>query len=61
MFTRLHNDMDTSKGHAHYRYGICNDTWHNRKTCPNRQHMYKNLLGHVMIYYDIFVKHIKLI
>ena len=24
------------------------------KTCSNLQHMYNNLLGHVMIYYNIF-------
>jgi hypothetical protein len=54
MFTRLHNDMDTGKGYAHYRYGICNDTWHNKKTCPNRQRMYNKILGHVVIYYHIF-------
>jgi hypothetical protein len=49
--------MDTWEGYAYYRCGICNDTLHNRKTCPNRQRMYNNLLGYV----TIFFKHIRLI
>jgi hypothetical protein len=48
------NEMDAREGYAHYRYDICNDTGHNRKSCSNWQHMYNNLLSHVMIYYDIF-------
>jgi hypothetical protein len=50
----LHNEMNAREGHAHYRCGICNDTGHNRKIYPNRQRMYNNLLGHVMIYHDMF-------
>jgi hypothetical protein len=54
MSTHLHNEMDAREGHAHYRYGICNDTGYNKKTCHNRQRIYNNLLDYVMIYYDIF-------
>jgi len=55
MSTYFHNEMDAKEGHTHYRCGIYNDTRHNRKTYPNRQRMYNNLLGYVMIYYDIFL------
>ena len=54
MSTYFHNEMDAKEGHTHYRCGIYNDTRHNRKTYPNRQRMYNNLLGYVMIYYDFF-------
>jgi len=52
--TYLHNEMNVREGHADYRCRICNDIGHNRKIYPNRQRMYNNLLGHVMIYYDMF-------
>ena len=40
MSTRLYNKMNEREGYAHYRYGVCNDTSHNRKICHNQQRMY---------------------
>jgi len=53
--TCLHNKMDAREGYVHYRCDICNDIGHNRKIYPNRQRMYNNFLGYVMIHYDIFL------
>jgi hypothetical protein len=44
MSTHLHNEMDAREGHTHYRYGICNDICHNKKTCSNQQSMYDNTI-----------------
>jgi len=54
MSTCLHNEMNAREDHTYYRYEICNDIEHNRKIYPNWQCMHNNLLGHVMVYYDMF-------
>lgn len=55
MSTRLNNEMDAREGHAYYKCGICNDTSHNRKTCPNLTYVWqynymKNMLGYIIIF-----------
>ena len=53
--TCLYNEMNARECYAYYRCDIYNDIVHNRKICPNRQRMYNNFFGHVMIYYNIFL------
>jgi hypothetical protein len=43
MSTHFHNKMDAREGYAHYIYGICNESDHNRKTCHIRQRMYDKI------------------
>ena len=40
MSTCLHNKMDAKDGHAHYRYDICKETCHNKKTYSIWQRMH---------------------
>ena len=35
--TRLHNEMDVIEGKTSITYGLCKQSGHSRRSCPNRK------------------------